>query len=227
MSSIASCSDALPACLRFSKIRFCFVFERMRLNASSASSPLDAFLTSRQVASNVLSVPRVANAIPSAYLLKGPSKSLHCSQALLRKSLGSPVAVTCVFPFAEIASRWVELLSRDVIKRSSIRQPKSYTWAWTLVAPPPTPGTCSPERDLAISQALTKSSKSNPAPLLDLTVADVGFLDLPVCSTGFGLPLEGAICFLIPSLFVPHNENAQQSMCAVRLHLSAGVAPTA
>ena len=96
MSLMASSSLAFPPGFwTLPKTRSCFRLLRMRLIASATSEPLHAFFTSRQIASNVGSVPSVTSANPSTVRSNGPCGSRHCSQACVTKLEGSPEALTC------------------------------------------------------------------------------------------------------------------------------------
>ncbi|MCY1463092.1 hypothetical protein D9M71_809400 [compost metagenome] len=82
-----------------------------------------------------------------------------------------------------------------VSSRSSMPHPKVETWACTCVTTPPIPGACSPDRAFTNCQALIRSSNSNPAPLVDRSVADARFALPPRGAFGFDLFLDGAISF--------------------------------
>src|SRR3546814_17285606 len=76
-----------------------------------------------------------------------------------------------------------------------MRHPKVETWAWTCVTTPPIPGACSPDRAFTNCQALIRSSNSNPAPLVDRSVAGARFALPPRGAFGFDVFLDGAIRF--------------------------------
>ena len=139
-------------------------------------------------------MPRVTKASPSVERLNSPCWSRHCSQAHVTKSAGKPAAVTCKLPFAEIASRRGAVVPWAVSSRSSMRHPKVETWAWTCVATP-IPSACSPARAFTNCQALIRSSNSNPAPLVDRSVAGARFAVLSRGAFGFDVFLDGAIDF--------------------------------
>src|SRR3990167_740008 len=82
-----------------------------------------------------------------------------------------------------------------VSSRSSMRQPKIETWAWICVTTPPIPGACSPDRAFTNCQALIRSSNSNPAPLVDRSVAGARFALLLRGAFGFDVFLGFVISF--------------------------------
>lgn len=51
-------------------------------------------------------------------------------------------------------------------------QPKAETWDWICVTTCSIPGARSPDMAFTICHALTRSSNSNPAPLVDRSVAE-------------------------------------------------------
>ncbi|MNO55254.1 hypothetical protein D3C76_457410 [compost metagenome] len=195
MSSMVSSSDAPPGFCTLSNTTDCFLLARMRLMVSLASAPLHAFFTSRHAGSNVGCVPTVNNARQSVVRFNGPCESRHWSQARVTKSLGRPAAVTCGLPLAEIASRRGESGSWAVSNRSSICHPMVETWAWICVITPSIPGARSPDRALTICQALIRSSKSKPAPLVDRNVAGPPFPLRPADAFESDVLFDRAITF--------------------------------
>src|SRR5450830_45103 len=79
-----------------------------------------------------------------------------------------------------------------------MRHPKVETWAWICVITLSIPAPCSPAKAFTSCQALIRSSNSNPAPLIDRSVADARFTLAPRGAFGFDVFLGGAISFRMP-----------------------------
>lgn len=135
----------------------------------------------------------MTRASSSVARLNGPCRSRHWSQARFTKSAGTPAAVTCKFPFTEIASRRDAAAACLVSSRSSMCHPNVETWAWICVATASIPGARSPDNAFTSCQALTWSSKSNPAPLVDRSVAGAGFTLSPRDDFSFELFLDAVV----------------------------------